>query len=77
MMQEGFAVDLEALLALLKPKYRQVIVLRYGLVDGQALTFAQVGALLGISRQGIHQIEVRALECLRLHLGSVMKVNQG
>jgi len=77
MMQEGSAIDFEPLLALLKPKYRQVIVLRYGLVDGQALTFAQVGALLGISRQGVHQLEVRALECLRLHLGEVMKVNQG
>ncbi len=76
-MQEGCSIDFELLLALLKPKYRQVIVLRYGLVDGQALTFAQVGALLGISRQGVHQIEVRALECLRLHLGEAMKVNQG
>ncbi len=74
-MQEGFAVDLEALLRRIKPKYRQVIVLRYGLIDGQALTFAQVGALLGISRQGVHQLEVKALECLRLHLGEVMKVN--
>lgn len=71
-MQEGSAIDLERLLALLKPKYRQVIVLRYGLVDGQALTFAQVGALLGISRQGVHQLEVRALERLRLHLGEAM-----
>ena len=35
--------------------------LRFGLIDGQALTFAQVGALLGISRQGVHQLEVRAL----------------
>ncbi len=77
MMQEGFAVDLEALLRRLKPKYRQVIILRYGLIDGQALTFAQVGALLGISRQGVHQLEVRALECLRLHLGEAMKVSQG
>ncbi len=76
-MQEGSAIDVEPLLALLKPKYRQVIVLRYGLVDGQALTFAQVGALLGISRQGVHQIEVRALERLRLHLGEAMKVSQG
>lgn len=77
MMQEGCSIDFEPLLALLKPKYRQVIVLRYGLVDGQALTFAQVGALLGISRQGVHQLEVRALECLRLHLGEVMKVSRG
>ncbi|PSB27661.1 sigma-70 family RNA polymerase sigma factor [Chlorogloea sp. CCALA 695] len=76
-IQEGFAVDLEALLWRLKPKYRQVIILRYGLIDGQALTFAQVGALLGISRQGVHQLEVRALECLRLHLGEAMKVSQG
>jgi RNA polymerase nonessential primary-like sigma factor len=77
MMQEGCSIDFERLLALLKPKYRQVIVLRFGLIDGQALTFAQVGALLGISRQGVHQIEVRALECLRLHLGEAMKINQG
>ena len=75
MMQEGCSIDFERLLALLKPKYRQVIVLRFGLIDGQALTFAQVGALLGISRQGVHQLEARALECLRLHLGEAMKVN--
>lgn len=77
MMQEGCSIDFEPLLALLKPKYRQVIVLRYGLMDGQALTFAQVGALLGISRQGVHQLEVRALERLRQHLGEAMKVSRG
>lgn len=71
-MQEGCSIDFKPLLALLKPKYRQVIVLRYGLVDGQALTFAQVGALLGISRQGVHQLEARALGCLRLHLVEII-----
>ena len=74
-MQEGSAIDFERLLALLKPKYRQVIVLRYGLIDGQALTFAQVGALLGISRQGVYQIEVRALECLHASAGAHGSVN--
>lgn len=49
------------------------LVLRFGLMDGQPLMFAQVAALLGISRQGVHQLEVRALEYLRLHLGEVMK----
>lgn len=68
-MQDGSCIDLKRLLALLKPKQRQVLVLRFGLLDGQALTFAQIGELLGISRQGVHQLEVRALECLRLHLG--------
>lgn len=67
-MQDGSCIDLEPLLDLLKPKQRQVLVLRFGLVDGQALTFAQVGELLGISRQGVHQLEARALERLRLHL---------
>ena len=53
------------------------LVLHFGLMGSQALTFAQVGALLGISRQGVHQLEVKALECLRLHLVEVMKINQG
>jgi RNA polymerase nonessential primary-like sigma factor len=39
MMQEGFAVDLEALLRRLKPKYRQVIILRYGLYRWSSTDF--------------------------------------
>lgn len=47
---------------------RQVLALHLGLVNGQALTFAQVGELPCMSRQGAHQQEDPAVECLRLHL---------
>ncbi len=49
----------------LEERERQVIVLRYGLLDGEPLPQHEVARLLGISRSYVSRIEKRALEKLR------------
>ncbi|HIK43311.1 MAG TPA: hypothetical protein IGR64_00320 [Leptolyngbyaceae cyanobacterium M65_K2018_010] len=45
---------------------RKVIVLRYGLRDGNELSLAKVGEQLGISREQVRRLQQEALRCLRL-----------
>lgn len=57
--------DLQKLMADLTPQQRQVLELRFGLEDGQALTLAKIGDRLNISRERVRQIEREALTKLR------------
>jgi RNA polymerase nonessential primary-like sigma factor len=45
----------------LQPQQREVIVLRFGLADGQAKTLAEVGRQLHLSRERVRQVENSAL----------------
>jgi RNA polymerase primary sigma factor len=56
---------LRELLIELKDRERQVIELRYGLLDGRYRTFDEIGATLGVSGERIRQIERRAVDRLR------------
>jgi RNA polymerase nonessential primary-like sigma factor len=58
-------VDLEKLMADLTPQQREVLALRFGLADGQAMTLAKIGDRLNISRERVRQIEREALSKLR------------
>ncbi len=49
----------------LNDRQRTVIVLRYGLLDGQQRTLDEVGRLLSITKEGVRQIESRAVTRLR------------
>lgn len=49
----------------LNDRQRTVIVLRYGLLDGQQRTLDEVGRLLSITKEGVRQIESRAVDRLR------------
>ena len=49
----------------LTPQQRQVLEMRFGLEDGQALTLAKIGDRLNISRERVRQIEREALTKLR------------
>ncbi|WP_016950680.1 RNA polymerase sigma factor, RpoD/SigA family [Anabaena sp. PCC 7108] len=64
-MQSSLSYDLERLMAELTPQQKEVIKLRFGLIDGQALTLAKIGELLNISRERVRQIEREALTKLR------------
>jgi RNA polymerase nonessential primary-like sigma factor len=74
---EAFAVnaslrtELEALLAELTPQQREVLSLRFGLQDGQAMTLAKIGERLQISRERVRQIEREALTKLRKRKGDI------
>ncbi|MBD2437179.1 RNA polymerase sigma factor, RpoD/SigA family [Nostoc sp. FACHB-110] len=64
-MQTSLSSDLERVMEELTPQQREVITLRFGLIDGQALTLARIGELLNISRERVRQIEREALNKLR------------
>src|SRR5437588_1245566 len=60
--------ELHRALALLTPRERSVITLRYGIGDGRSRTLLEVGKALGISRERVRQLEVVALKKLRPQL---------
>lgn len=63
--QSAMQVDLEKLMADLTPQQREVLMLRFGLADGQPMTLAKIGDHLNISRERVRQIEREALSRLR------------
>lgn len=64
-LNSSLRTDLERLMADLTPQQRQVLSMRFGLDDGQAMTLAKIGDLLNISRERVRQIEREALSKLR------------
>ncbi|MFN6463630.1 MAG: RNA polymerase sigma factor, RpoD/SigA family [Nostoc sp. DedVER02] len=64
-MQSSLSYDLDRLMGDLTPQQKEVITLRFGLTDGQALTLARIGEILNISRERVRQIEREALTKLR------------
>ena len=57
-----------ALLAVLEPRERLVLQLRYGLDGARCHTLAEIGTVLGLTRQRVGQIEARVLVELRREL---------
>lgn len=62
--------ELHRALALLTPRERSVVTLRYGIGDGRSRTLLEVGKELGISRERVRQLEVVALMKLRSMSGN-------
>ena len=63
--QTAMQIDLEKLMADLTPQQREVLSLRFGLMDGQPMTLSKIGDRLNISRERVRQIEREALSKLR------------
>lgn len=59
------SADIRGVLSTLTPRERDVLVLRFGLNDGQQRTLEQVGRMVGITRERTRQIELKALRHLR------------
>jgi RNA polymerase primary sigma factor len=49
----------------LSPRERTIIKLRYGLEGGKPMTLKETGRELGITREWVRKIEIRALKTLR------------
>ncbi len=62
MMREQIATMLKSL----SPRSELVIRLRYGLEDGRAYTLEEIGAMLGITRERVRQLEATTLRQLRV-----------
>ena len=61
--------QLMEVLSTLTPREQKVIKLRYGVEDGIPRTLEEVGRRMGITRERVRQIEVKALIKLRVHCG--------
>jgi len=57
--------QIHSALAFLNERERQVLELRFGLVDGRDHTLEEVGQRLGVTRERVRQIEAKALRKLR------------
>lgn len=57
--------ELETALESLTDRERQVVQLRFGLIDGRARTLEEVGKEFNVTRERIRQIEAKALRKLR------------
>ncbi len=64
-LHESLRDDIEGLLAELPPKQRQVMILRYGLEDGQELSLASISKRMDLSREQVRQLERQAMDSLR------------
>jgi RNA polymerase primary sigma factor len=66
----ALSAGLSAILPVLEPREREVIVARFGLEQQPTRTLAEIGEKLGVSRERVRQIELRALEQLREQEGA-------
>lgn len=70
-VQESLRQDIQGLLAELTPQQREVLILRFGLEDGNELSLAKVGQRMNISRERVRQLERQALDHLRRRKANV------
>lgn len=64
-LNESLRDGVQSLLAELTPKQRQVMILRYGLEDGQELSLASISKRMDLSREQVRQLERQAMDALR------------
>ncbi len=52
---------------------RDILKLRYGLLDGTSHSLTEIGELLHVSRERVRQIEIKALQKLRVKSSDQLK----
>ena len=65
LMKEALQRELQGLLADLTTREREVIQMRFGLMDGKSYSLADIGRALDLSRERVRQVEAKALQKLR------------
>ncbi len=65
LIREELSNTLENLLATLNDRQQQVLRLHFGMADGCAHSLEEIGAILGISKERVRQIEKQAMEKLQ------------
>lgn len=69
--QKSLHQSIHQLVAALPNQQREVLLLRYGLIDGKGHTLASIGRRMGVSRERIRQIEQQAIKSLQKHRESM------
>ncbi len=57
--------DIEEALTSLSDREQEIVRLRYGLNDGKSYTLEELGQMLGVTRERVRQLEMKALRILR------------
>jgi len=65
LLREALLAQVDAALADLTPRERDVMALRFGLRGEEPKTLQEIGDRLGVSRERVRQLEARAIEKLR------------
>ena len=74
LMQSSATDELQQMMAQLTPQQTQVLSLRFGLVDGNELTFSEIGKKFNVSKQRVHQVAVKALALMKTSLQATPKL---
>ncbi len=69
--QRSLKTDLSKMMNSLTPQQQQVLSLRFGLEDGNALSLQKVGDCLNISRERVRQIQQKAMRELKRSRGQL------
>ncbi|CAA6671647.1 unnamed protein product [Spirodela intermedia] len=64
-MRQHMRNDVDKLLESLHPRERQVLLLRYGMVDGRRRSLEEIGQLLHVSKEWIRKLEIAGLAKVR------------
>lgn len=67
---DALTIDVRIALDSLPTRDRRVIELRYGFDGGDGHTLEEIGREIGVTRERVRQIEIRALEALRTRLAA-------
>src|SRR5574344_952447 len=62
---EDLQKDIDSVVDALKPRERDVVIMRYGLENRAKSTLEEIGNLYGVTKECIRQTELRALEKIR------------
>ncbi|MBP3305439.1 MAG: sigma-70 family RNA polymerase sigma factor [Oscillospiraceae bacterium] len=65
LVREELNQTVEALLGTLTPRQQQVLRLHFGMEDGTCHSLEQIGAMLGVSKERVRQIERQAMDKLQ------------
>lgn len=61
LLQSEGSDELKLMMTQLKPQQREVLNLRFGLVDGRELTFSEIGSRLNVTKQRVQHVYKKAL----------------
>ena len=75
LLRQELDQTMQAMLSALSDRQQQVLRLRYGMEDGTCRSFAQIGEMLGITKERARQVEQQAMAALQ-KMGSTIGLEE-